>query len=280
MAAPSRRHSALSSADRAAIVNAILDLARRARLRALLTEQLSNGAEVWKAHRAGSAVPPLRFRNGLVLFHGAGDAPVFLFFEIFANACYRRQFTVQQPGDTIVDIGANIGAFTLDCAARFPSVRIEAYEPNPRAFRFLQENIAANRLENRVRAYAEAVGRIPGVLDLWGSGGSIIATGYPHASEATGPSAKCAMVDLRTVVARAGGTARVVKIDAEGAEADIVEGGRDTVRAVAQFVGEYHEDRVPDVVSRCRSTFEQSGFAFTLADSQRCGPLFRARRID
>jgi hypothetical protein len=109
-------------------VKAILDLARRARLRALLTEQLSNGTEVWQAHRAGGAVPPLRFRNGLVLFHGAGDAPVFLFFEIFANACYRRQFSVPQPGDTIVDVGANIGAFTLDCAARFPSVRIEAYD--------------------------------------------------------------------------------------------------------------------------------------------------------
>ena len=261
-------------------MRAILDVARRARLRALLTEQLSNGREVWQAHRAGSAVPPLRFRNGLVLFHGAGDAPVFLFFEIFANACYRRQFTDPQPGDTIVDIGANIGAFTLDCAARFPSARIEAYEPNPRAYRFLQENIAANHLESRVQAYPEAVGRAPGVLDLWGSAGSIVGTGYPHASEKTGPSAGCRMVDLRTVVARAGGTAGVVKIDAEGAEADIVEGGRDMVRSVAQFVGEYHEDRVPDVVARCRSTFEQSGFAFTLAGSRRCGPLFRARRID
>ena len=242
--------------------------------------QLSNGTEVWRAHRAGGTVPPLHFRNGLVLFHGAGDAPVFLFFEIFANACYRRQFSVPPPGDTIVDIGANIGVFTLDCAARFPSVRIEAYEPNPRAFDILQENIAANHLENRVRAYAEAVGRMPGVLDLWPSAGSIVATGYPDATEATGPSSECAMVDLRTVVARAGGTAGVVKIDAEGAEADIVEGGRDSVRSVAQFVGEYHEDRVPDVVARCRSIFEQSGFAFTLSCSRRCGPLFQAQRID
>ncbi len=261
-------------------MRAIIDLARRARLRALLTKQLSNGAEVWQAHRAGAAIPPLRFRNGLVLLHGAGDAPVFLFFEIFANACYRRQFAVPQPGDTIVDIGANIGAFTLDCAARFPSVQIEAYEPNPHAFRILTENIVANRLERRVRAYAEAVSRVPGVLDLFVSDGSIIATNYPHPSEAAGPSSGCPAVDLRTVVARAGGTAAVVKIDAEGAEADIVEGGRETLRSVAQFVGEYHEDRVPDVLARCRSAFEQSGFAFIAGRSRRCGPLFLARRID
>jgi hypothetical protein len=72
----------------------------------------------------------------------------------------------------------------------------------------------------------------------------------------------------------------VVKIDAEGAEADIVEGGRDVVRSVEQYVGEYHDDRVPDVVGRCQYSFEQAGFAFTLARSRRCGSLFRARRID
>jgi len=248
-------------------------------LRALLTEQLSNGTEVWQAHRAGSAVPPLRFRNGLVLFHGAGDAPVFLFFEIFANACYRRQFTDPQPGDTIVDIGANIGAFTLDCAARFPSARIEAYEPNPRAYRVLQENIAANHLERRVQAYPEAVGRAPGVLDLWGSAGNIIATGYPHASEATGPSVQCAMVDLRTVVARAGGTAGVVKIDAEGAETWILNGGLSLFADAAhplmvlmEFCPNFLRSAGYDPAGELRR-FEEWGFALQRLDERRRRPI-------
>ena len=258
---------------------AILDLARRARLRALLTAELTNGADVWEAHRTESALPPLHFRNGLVLMHGEGDAPLFLFFEIFANACYRRQLSTVEGG-AIVDIGANIGAFTLDCAARFPAVRIEAYEPNPRAYRILRENIIVNRLEHRVRAYAEAVGRTSGVLELWENNSHLIASAYPLPSEANHPSTTCPMVDLEIVLSRAGGHAGVVKIDAEGAEADIVEGGRNVVRSVAQFIGEYHEDRVPDVAARCRLLFEQSGFTFTLASSRRCGPLFRARRID
>jgi FkbM family methyltransferase len=261
-------------------VKAIVDAARRARLRALVAEQLSNGAEVWAAHRKGAALPPFHFRNGLVLLHGEGDAPLFLFFEVFANACYQRQLAGIQPDGPIVDIGANIGAFTLDCAARFPSIRIEAYEPNPRAFRMLTENIAANHLEGRVRAYAEAVGRSCGALELWGCDSSITATAYPHATDRVEPPARCPMVDLATVVSRAGGTAGLVKLDAEGAEADVVEGGRHVLQSVPQFVGEYHEDRVPDVVARCRSVFEQSGFLFTLSTSRRCGPLFRARRID
>ena len=260
-------------------MSAIVDLARHARLRALLTKHLSNATDVWHAHRSGTAVPPLRFRNGQVLLHDAGDAPVFLFFEIFANACYRRQLTTPPPGTTLIDVGANIGAFTLDSAARFPSLRIDAYEPNPRAFRILQENIAANRLESRVRAYPEAVGRSQGFLDLWGSAGSIAATGYPRGMEVSGSPAHCPMVDLGVAVARAGGDVSVLKIDAEGAEADIVEGGRDVLRSVAQVVGEYHEDRVPGVLDRCRAAFEQSGFAFTVVSTRRCGPLFRARRL-
>jgi FkbM family methyltransferase len=261
-------------------VKAILDAARRARLRALVTQQLSNGAEVWSAHRAHAPLPPFRFRNGLVLMHGEGDAPLFLLFEVFANACYRRQLDTTKPDDTIVDVGANIGAFTLDSAARFPSARIDAYEPNPRAFRTLQANIAANKLEARVRAYPEAVGRSCGVLQLWGSGSTITASAYPRATDTVESPAVCPMVDLATALTRAGGRAGTVKLDAEGAEADIIEGGRGVLRSVAQFVGEYHEDRVPDVVVRCRSALEQAGFAFTLAPSRRCGPLFRARRMD
>jgi FkbM family methyltransferase len=258
----------------------MFDAVRRARLRAIVSRQLSNGADVWSAHRASRALPPLHFRNGLVLRHGEGDAPLFLLFEIFANGCYRRRLGPVQRDGVIVDIGANIGTFTLDCAMRFPSSRIEAYEPNPRAFRVLQENIAANRLEGRVRAYGEAVGRACGELAIWESGSSLAATAYPRAADRANPPARRPMVDLRTVVARASGAAAVVKLDAEGAEADIVDGGGAILRRVSQFVGEYHVDRVPDVIERCRSAFEQSNFEFAWSCTRRCGPLFHARRID
>jgi FkbM family methyltransferase len=261
-------------------VNAIVDAARRARLRALVSRQLSNGPAVWKAHRAGSALPPFHFRNGLVLLHGDGDAPLFLLFEIFANRCYRRRLAAMQSEGAVIDIGANIGAFTLDCAMRFPTARLEAYEPNPAAFRMLKENIAANRLEHRVRAYPEAVGRACGALELWGSGRSITATAYPHSADRVDSPTVCPMIDLRTAVSRTSGTVAVVKLDAEGAEADILEGGLEVLRAAAQFVGEYHADRVPDVIERCRSAFEQSRFEFSSSCTRRCGPLFHARRID
>jgi FkbM family methyltransferase len=43
---------------------------------------------------------------------------------------------------TIVDIGANVGAFTIWAHLRWPNSRIHAYEPNPATFALLTENVA------------------------------------------------------------------------------------------------------------------------------------------
>jgi FkbM family methyltransferase len=258
-------------------MNRAFDLLRQARLRALLFRGLANAADVWRAYRSGAVIPPLRFRDGVILHHCAGDAPVFLFFEVFANGCYRRRLAPAGLG-TILDIGANIGAFTIDCARRFPAVTIDAYEPNPAACEVLRRNVDANRLGDRVRIYPEAVGRQCGVLTLWGSDASLSGSAHPTGSGANGPAVQCRMIDLETAFARARGDVEVVKIDAEGAEADILEGGRAVVARAAEYVGEFHEDRVPGVLERCRVVLGDAGFAFASSRTRRCGPQFHARR--
>ena len=50
-------------------------------------------------------------------------------------------------GGTFVDIGANVGAFTLQ-AARFDNVRVLAIEPNPIAMQRLRANLQLNGFEN------------------------------------------------------------------------------------------------------------------------------------
>jgi FkbM family methyltransferase len=54
-----------------------------------------------------------------------------------------------QPGMRILDVGANIGLYTLDCARLTgPSGRVFAFEPEPNLFSALQENCAANHAVN------------------------------------------------------------------------------------------------------------------------------------
>ena len=45
-------------------------------------------------------------------------------------------------GLTILDIGANVGAFSLWADMRWPGSTIHAYEPHPETFRLFQRNVA------------------------------------------------------------------------------------------------------------------------------------------
>jgi FkbM family methyltransferase len=46
------------------------------------------------------------------------------------------------PGTKIIDLGANYGSFSLWAAHRWPGSEIIAFEPNPKVFSVLQENIS------------------------------------------------------------------------------------------------------------------------------------------
>jgi FkbM family methyltransferase len=250
---------------------------RRARLQALMARQLQNWREVWAAYSSGAPVPALRFRNGLVFHSGPGDAAGFLFFEIFANGCYRRGLPAALTGD-VVDIGANIGAFTLEAATRYPGSIVHAYEPDPRTCDMLRRNIEANGLASRVRVWNEAVAGEPGTLRLWRGDGSVVVSAHLPA-HLRGEPCDVPAVTLQKVLARTAGRIGVLKLDCEGAEAEILEAAGPALDAVDFIVAEYHPSLVPEVVPRIRGALHTS-FDVSVEQGQRCGPMIRARRID
>lgn len=67
---------------------------------------------------------------------------LFGFFEPETVACYSR---IIKSGDTVLDVGANIGAHTLPIAKLVGEKgRVLAFEPTDYAFSKLQKNVAAN----------------------------------------------------------------------------------------------------------------------------------------
>lgn len=67
---------------------------------------------------------------------------------------------VLHEGMTFLDIGANIGVYSLFAAKRVgPSGTVFAFEPSPREFSALASNVALNRLAN-VRLHQSAVGLV------------------------------------------------------------------------------------------------------------------------
>jgi FkbM family methyltransferase len=53
-------------------------------------------------------------------------------------------FSATRPDPVVIDGGANIGLFSIATLRDHPRARITAFEPDPRVFRLLQHNLAAN----------------------------------------------------------------------------------------------------------------------------------------
>jgi FkbM family methyltransferase len=129
-----------------------------------------------------------------------------------------------QPGNTFLDVGANVGFYTL-LAARLVGDRgrVFAIEPNPKTFLRLKETIEANGITN-VRALNLGLGRERGRLTLFTNpvGDNDTATMVTHDGLASVP------VEVFTLdeIAAAHQIERIdyLKIDVDGFEPDVFAG--------------------------------------------------------
>jgi FkbM family methyltransferase len=70
------------------------------------------------------------------------------------------------PQGMIVNVGANVGFFSVYLARLFPEARILAIEPNPSSFEYLVENVARNGLQDRIRCEAVCIGAQDGEVEF------------------------------------------------------------------------------------------------------------------
>lgn len=132
-----------------------------------------------------------------------------------------------KPGDTVLDIGANIGINSL-CLAKLVGTNgaVHAFEPNPRMCQLLQRTLDHNRVSN-CRLHPYALGRTEGICELRCPKGNA-AWGSLVSNEQIG---ECDVYQvpvrpLSTVLAEEGiQSIRLVKIDVEGFESNVVVGG-------------------------------------------------------
>ena len=87
----------------------------------------------------------LRLRSGEVLSLRERTDLV-IFWLVFA----RRHYPVLSSDSLIVDVGANIGLFTLYAARQAPRAQIISIEPFPETGQRLRQNVQTNRLTDRV----------------------------------------------------------------------------------------------------------------------------------
>ena len=128
-----------------------------------------------------------------------------------------------RPGDHFVDVGANVGSYTV-LAAGGARARVTAIEPIASSFAHLQRNVALNGLGECVRCLQVGVSDQPGTLQF--------STGLDTVNHVLAPGEDLPAVEVP--VGRLdeflGADAPVlVKIDVEGHELAVINGALDTL---------------------------------------------------
>lgn len=144
------------------------------------------------------------------------------------------------PGDVVADVGANIGSYTLPLAARVGRRgAVYAFEPFRKLFQLLNANVAANGLGN-VHTFQVALGRSRERLRVHGpdlgtfnlpSASQVRSQGYSQRERnwTLFYEDEPEEVAVATLDDFSFPRLRLLKIDVEDMEAEVIEGARQTL---------------------------------------------------
>ena len=130
----------------------------------------------------------------------------------------------------ILDVGANIGLYSIRFAKRFPNARVFAFEPMPISHAFLQRNVAANAVGSRVTTFNYGLSETGGVVEFFispAAGTNASLKNVAGAQDAT------SVIGLTLTLDQWVNNQKIVpdfiKCDVEGAELLVFRGGRATL---------------------------------------------------
>jgi FkbM family methyltransferase len=173
---------------------------------------------------AGPIIVP--FVNGTKLsvragMHGA-TKNIYLGLDEYRAMTFVAHFL--RPGELFADVGANVGTFTV-LASGVVGARTKAFEPSPDAANDLRANIGLNRLESLVEVRAIALGDTAGEIGF--------TTGLGPMNHVLRDAESSQQVQTSTLDAEFPVAPTLLKLDAEGFEGAILEGGRRTLASPA-----------------------------------------------
>jgi len=166
----------------------------------------------------------LRFRNGLNIVCRSGTRDWDVIHELLFAAGYESAFRYLrglEGSPTVLDLGGNIGLFSLLTALNHPQSKVYAYEPGPPNYRLFEMNCLANpNFSDRIHLRKEAVGgetrTAEWFFDEQNPGGSGL-------SNKEGKSFRVQINSWTDVVMKLPGSrVALAKIDIEGAEFELL----------------------------------------------------------
>jgi FkbM family methyltransferase len=150
-----------------------------------------------------------------------------------------------EPGDLVVDIGANVGSYTV-LASKVRGACTIAVEPDPVTARALRRNIEINGITDKVHVVEAALGASAGTVS------------FTVGRDTVNRVAQAGDDNVRDVAVRtlddvlAGDVPRVIKIDVEGFEAEVFKGAWSTLadKRLEAIITEALDDDVLGILTR------------------------------
>ena len=134
-----------------------------------------------------------------------------------------------KEGDTLIDVGAHIGYFSL-LMAYFggPSCRLYSFEPNPEVFTRLVQNVRNNTYNERVITVSAALSDEMGTKTFFvDDAGSNLGTFKP-ANDRKGKWLEIDVTTLDNIISEYSlSNVSFMKLDVEGAELSVLRGGKE-----------------------------------------------------
>jgi len=192
-------------------------------------------------------------RDGLFYCRkGRGDASI----AAEAYELSLRKYFEEVKSGVFVDIGANIGKYTVKVARQMADKgKVVAVEPDPGNFSALKTNIDLNKLTN-VHAFNVACWNKTEelVLSLCGDWSSVIKKVSNHFVKVKG-------VKLDDILKNLGiDDVNLLKIDAEGAEEEVIQGAREIITK-SRHLKVLFEAWNKEYFEKCKDVLEECGMA-------------------
>ncbi len=190
-----------------------------------------------------------KLRNGYVVTCPNVNGARFPLYEIFADDAYHLDELAAgvSPDAAVLDVGGQIGSFSLALAKTLPQSRIHVYEASPVSASYISRNVKDNNLDDTITVHGEAMAGKPGEFTFIDSGTASGHNGLTAPGWMTEQGAKEVTVPAQTfdravaAIAADGGSVQIVKMDVEGAEYDIVlQSSPASWSDVRKVVMEYH----------------------------------------
>lgn len=147
----------------------------------------------------------------------------FIYKTLYLEEC-KRFIDLVQEGNTVVDIGANVGFLAIPAAQKVKTGNLVAVEAHPRTFGLLKENIQKNQLSN-IKYFNLAVGEKAGEISF-----SDFSNDDINHVVANGKGIKIKMITLDELLEPiTGDKIDILKIDVEGYEKFVLAGAKKTL---------------------------------------------------